>query len=133
MARDSFGPSHLSLFWLRPSVGAELAVWRCVMLASYRPRALSSFRARAAARGVTRFELLLGLGAAAVAALVGVFVHVAEHGANPTQEAEKRGKIVLSAASDWKREHTQTGCPSITQLQRDEALDPTARAEDPLG
>jgi hypothetical protein len=92
-----------------------------------------TFQPRTAIRGITRFELLLGVSVVAVVSgLVGLWT-VGEQGLNPQAEAEKRGKAVLTAASDWKRAHAQTGCPSITQLQRDEALDKAARAEDPWG
>ncbi len=40
---------------------------------------------------------------------------------------------MLSAATDWKREHLERGCPSITQLQQSSLLEATARAEDPWG
>lgn len=64
---------------------------------------------------------------------VAAFWQLGEGSLNPTGEAHKRGKVVLDAASDWKRGHAQTGCPSITQLQRDEVLSRSARAEDPWG
>ena len=47
--------------------------------------------------------------------------------------ARQRGQQVLSAATDWKREHLERGCPSITQLQQSSLLEATARAEDPWG
>jgi hypothetical protein len=47
--------------------------------------------------------------------------------------ARARGQQVLSAATDWKREHLEHGCPSITQLQQSDLLQATARAEDPWG
>lgn len=97
------------------------------------PKPLRPLRARRNARGLTRFELLLGVSALGVTgAFVGAW-QLAGATTNSHVEAEKRGKAVLSAASDWKRTHAQTGCPSITQLQRDDVLDRKARAEDPWG
>lgn len=47
--------------------------------------------------------------------------------------ARERGQLVLAAATDWKREHAESGCPSITQLRQSSRLDAKARAEDPWG
>lgn len=93
----------------------------------------SSRRNRAAVRGVTRFELLLATSAVAVIGAVAAFWQLGEGALNPAGEAQKRGKVVLDAATDWKRANARTGCPSITQLQRDEVLSRSARAEDPWG
>lgn len=88
---------------------------------------------RAAERGVTRFELMLaatvlGLGVVTF----GVWkVYAADAGGE--QAARERGQQVLTAATDWKRDHVERGCPSITQLQQSARLEATARAEDPWG
>lgn len=82
---------------------------------------------------MTRFELLL---AAAVGGLGVVgFGGYRWYQASAAGEdvARERAQLVLAAASDWKREHVQKGCPSITQLQRASLLEETARAEDPWG
>ncbi len=84
-------------------------------------------------RGVTRLELLL-FGAVAAIGLIGFTGwkwYAAQSGV--VELARERGHVVLTAASDWKRDHLERGCPSITQLQRASLLESTARAEDPWG
>jgi hypothetical protein len=84
-------------------------------------------------RGVTRLELLL-FGAASAICLIGFTGwkwYTAQSGV--VELARERGQVVLTAASDWKRDHLERGCPSITQLQRASLLESTARAEDPWG
>lgn len=90
-------------------------------------------RSRGASRGLTRFEVLLAaavLGAGALA--VGAF-HWSGAQARGESAARERGQVVLAAATDWKRDHLDHGCPSITLLQREALLEETARAEDPWG
>jgi general secretion pathway protein G len=90
-------------------------------------------RTAAGARGVTRFELMLA--AAVLGAGLTTFGAWKVYGsqAGGDDVARQRGQQVLTAATDWKREHVERGCPSITQLQQSELLEATARAEDPWG
>jgi hypothetical protein len=78
-------------------------------------------------------ELMVAGTFIAVSALgwVGWKTYSAEAGGE--ELARQRGRAVLSAAADWKRDHVEPGCPSITQLQRASLLAQTARAEDPWG
>jgi hypothetical protein len=103
------------------------------MFATLLPHAPRLARRCSTVRGVTRFELMLALGGLGVLGALLSFWQLGDGGLTANHEAEKRGKVVLSAAADWKREHARTGCPSITQLRRDDVLDVSARAEDPWG
>lgn len=93
----------------------------------------SAFSKRTSARGVTRFELLLATAVLGIATVTfGAWkVYASEAGGD--EVARQRGQQVLTAATDWKREHLEHGCPSITQLQQSDLLEATARAEDPWG
>lgn len=90
-------------------------------------------RPETAQRGMTRFELLLATSIVGIG-LVGFGgwkVYSAEAGGDDVARA--RGQQVLAAATDWKREHLEHGCPSITQLRSASLLEASARAEDPWG
>jgi general secretion pathway protein G len=90
-------------------------------------------RRNAATRGITRFELMLAIGVlgAGMVTFGAWKVYASEAGGD--EAARQRGQHVLTAATDWKREHLEHGCPSITQLQQSDLLEATARAEDPWG
>jgi hypothetical protein len=43
------------------------------------------------------------------------------------------GRQVLAAVESWRSQNGDTGCPTITMLVDDEALDREARTDDPWG
>ncbi len=88
---------------------------------------------RASRRGVTRFELLLTVGATALVVSLGAWLNLGHATVDHESDARTRGKALLNAAEQWKREQSGPGCPSITQLKQESRLDATARAEDPWG
>ena len=88
---------------------------------------------RATSRGVTRFELMLVVGALSLLGLGGAWLNLGHAAHNPEATARERGQALLNAATDWKREHSGPGCPSITQLKRESRLNSAARTEDPWG
>ncbi len=94
---------------------------------------ISSRHSNPQARGVTRFELIAG------GALLAVLVATASFWMGSEQEDAKRGsaekvaKSLASAASEWKREHAQMGCPTVSLLQHESRYDRKAPADDPWG
>lgn len=82
---------------------------------------------------MTRFELLLATAiiGTGLLGLGGWKVYSSQAGGDDVARA--RGQQVLAAATDWKREHLERGCPSITQLRSESLLEASARAEDPWG
>jgi general secretion pathway protein G len=126
-------------------LGAEVAVGRdmvsCSLTGSRTScsvpvpsrRSSNSRSERRNQRGVTRVELVMVAAVVGFAAL-GFGAWKAYAGSAGGEDvARQRGQRVLSAATDWKREHLERGCPSITQLQKASLLEASARAEDPWG
>lgn len=89
--------------------------------------------ARAANRGVTRFELMVG--SAILAVVVGLGSWWLGSKAEDDAQAVARSKAakLLTAASDWKRQHDIAGCPSVTQLLVDKNLRRGEATDDPWG
>lgn len=50
-----------------------------------------------------------------------------------TDTAVATAKRLVTAASEWKREHGEIGCPTLSQLIHDRAWAPSERADDPWG
>ena len=96
-------------------------------------RRQSQRRQQAASRGITRFELTLGL-VLGVTLCTGAGLWL-----GGGQQDKQRGtamhsaKQLLEVASEWKRDHGDLGCPTLTQLRHDRRLDREAHADDPWG
>jgi hypothetical protein len=83
-------------------------------------------------RGVTPLELAAAVGAIALVGVVASFI-VRVHEQNDSQRmAEETAEQIRTAAERWQQGHA-TGCPTISQLVRDRALDADARVDDPWG
>lgn len=73
------------------------------------------------------------LGAATIVVTVGGwFLRSGEDDASQ-RDAMDSARSIVSAAAVWKRKHTDLGCPSISELVRDKALDRESRTDDPWG
>lgn len=86
---------------------------------------------RAWQRGVTHIELLIGLGAAGLVAAVGLGLTTGSEG--DQDEAMATARRIVAAASDWRREHREVGCPTVSQLIRDHAWRREDPPDDPWG
>lgn len=88
---------------------------------------------RAAARGLTRFELLLALGFLSVVGLV-VTLFTSRASADTSRtKADEDAHHILSAAGAWQSQHPGVGCPTASQLIEDGNLENDARIDDPWG
>lgn len=83
-------------------------------------------------RGATRFELLVVIGAilALSALVVGLRMGTSE---GEDETAATTARRIVTAVSDWKREHHEVGCPTLSQLIVDEHWEREERADDPWG
>jgi hypothetical protein len=91
----------------------------------------TSARSFSSAGKVSRSALIAGALLAAAFAVTGVVVAHAGTGDERTAAIDA-GRQVLSAAEAWKSENAD-GCPTITQLMEDGALDKDVRTDDPWG
>jgi general secretion pathway protein G len=84
------------------------------------------------ARGVTPLELAVAVAATVLLGVVVAFVVRAATKEDSERMAEHAAERILTAAEQWQQEHA-TGCPTISQLVHDRALDADARVDDPWG
>jgi hypothetical protein len=82
-------------------------------------------------RGVTRVELLVGLGA--VGLVTAVAFGWARGGDGGEAEATATARRIVAAASDWKKEHREVGCPTLSQLIVDRNWRRDDPSDDPWG
>lgn len=87
---------------------------------------------RRAERGVTPLELVAAVGAIVLVGLAAAFVVWIHEQDDSQRRAEHTAEQIRTAAEQWQRAHA-TGCPTISQLVRDHALDTDARVDDPWG
>jgi hypothetical protein len=74
------------------------------------------------------------VGALAAAAVFALVVWLGAHNQSEDEStARSTAGHLLSAASDWKRNVTLRGCPTISQLQVDRQLERDALTQDPWG
>jgi hypothetical protein len=99
-----------------------------------RPRSDTRRRAgsRRAERGVTPLELVAALGAIVLTSVVASFVVRSQRQDDSQRMAEEAAERIHSAAERWQQDHA-TGCPTISELVYDHALDADARVDDPWG
>lgn len=69
---------------------------------------------------------------AAVVSVVALAFGVEGRG-SARRQVEADAKVVLTAAHVWKEEQRLVGCPTLSQLMEDDALDRSATVEDPWG
>lgn len=83
-------------------------------------------------RGITSLELLIG--ACTIALLVGgIRWAIGAGGVNDEASlAAERAETILAAAEAWKSEHS-TGCPTVSELIRDDRLSSSVSTDDPWG
>ena len=83
-------------------------------------------------RGVTVVELGLVVSLLAGVALAGALFVVPRMHADESSTALRDAQRIQRAASDWRKAHGG-GCPTLTQLQRDQELASESRTDDPWG
>jgi hypothetical protein len=83
-------------------------------------------------RGVTRIELLLGLGTAGLLTVAGLALSATGSGGEQ-EAAMTTARRIVAAASDWKREHREVGCPTLSQLIIDRNWQRNDPPDDPWG
>ncbi len=88
---------------------------------------------RGSQEGFTRLEVLVAGGVLATVIAVGSWALSATASGGPRKEAVQIAEKLLTAASDWKRDHEIDGCPSVSQLLRDKSIDRSAATDDPWG
>lgn len=87
---------------------------------------------RRAEQGVTKLELALGLAMAGLLAGGVAFWH-SQATEGERGQAVKTAKVLLGAASDFKRTKPQLGCPTVSLLMHEDRYDRSAPADDPWG
>ncbi len=88
---------------------------------------------RSSTRGATRLEIILITTFTAVVASVGLWFFSDSAGSSERAAAIVDAEKLLSAAAEWKKQHQTKGCPSFSQLRRDQTVPVGARADDPWG
>ena len=89
--------------------------------------------ARRRQRGVTRLEaVIVAIGIGLIGGGAALFVGSTDAGAE-TRAAATDAARIREAASNWQTENEGIGCPSISQLRVDNALDAHVRTADPWG
>lgn len=83
-------------------------------------------------RGATRFEIIAVTAALAAAGALGVALFSGGSG-KEDETAAATARRIVSAVSDWKREHEEVGCPTVSQLILDRHWQRDERADDPWG
>lgn len=90
-------------------------------------------RDNARARGVTRLEAaIVAIGVGLIGGGAALFVGATDAGAETRAAASDATKI-REAARSWQSANEGVGCPSISQLKIDDALDRGIRTSDPWG
>jgi hypothetical protein len=85
-------------------------------------------------RGATKFEIALITSFTAVVAGVALWFFSDSAGSSQRAAAIVDAERLLSAATEWKKQHESTrGCPSYTQLRQDDTVPASASADDPWG
>jgi len=82
---------------------------------------------------VTRLEVaILAIGAGLIGGGASLFLGTTDAGAE-TRAAASDAARIREAARGWQADNAGVGCPSITQLKVDHALDDRIRTADPWG
>jgi general secretion pathway protein G len=101
------------------------------LLAEPKPVSSQAQAERARRSGLTRVEAgaVATLAVAAVAVMVVIFM---PSDADAADQAERDARRIQRLAADYLRE-TGSGCPTLTQLERDKRLPGDLRTDDPWG
>ena len=89
-------------------------------------------RGRRRLRGVTAFELGLGVAAIATLGLVGAYVLRPALETDPKNVAERDAAVIQKAAVHWRQENPM-GCPTLSVLLHEHQLARGASMDDPWG
>jgi type II secretory pathway pseudopilin PulG len=89
--------------------------------------------AKSKQRGVTRVELLIGLGLVGLLTAIGFALVRGGQGSSEQAEAMATARRIVTAASDWKRDHREVGCPTVSQLIVDRVWRRDEPSDDPWG
>jgi hypothetical protein len=89
-------------------------------------------RNRRGRRGVTAFELGALVSFVALVAGVAALIVSPRLEADRRDRAERDAERIQKAALEWRRENG-SGCPTLTQLVKDQVLAQSSHTEDPWG
>lgn len=84
-------------------------------------------------RGLTRFELIVGTAVSVLAIGAASWWMGSGQDANKQNSAERSARSLATVASEWKKENSQRGCPTVSLLRREAKYDANAPAADPWG
>lgn len=104
---------------------------RGTLLADSEPVPSQSKAERAVRSGVTRVEAG-AFAAIAVVVVAAAAVFLVPRDADAADQAERDAKRIQRAAEEYRRE-TGSGCPTLTQLERERRLPEDLRTDDPWG
>lgn len=100
----------------------------------FRPALLALARARrAAARGVTLFEVLIVVAILAMVAGGVAFFALPQFKKAQITTAESAARVIRQAAQQWQAANNETTCPTMSQLVQEKHLDPGQNTNDPWG
>ncbi len=85
-----------------------------------------------AQRGITPFELVACLALVTLVCGAIGWLYATEEGASDATRAEATADSILRAAEQWRLEHSR-GCPTLTELIRDDRLPQDSVTDDPWG
>ncbi|MBX3181009.1 MAG: type II secretion system protein [Polyangiaceae bacterium] len=90
-------------------------------------------RARAAARGVTLFEVLIVVAILAmVAGGVAVFA-LPKFREAQIKTAETSARVIRTAVQQWQQVNNEVSCPTMSQLVQEKHIDSATNTDDPWG
>jgi general secretion pathway protein G len=88
---------------------------------------------RAAARGVTLFEVLIVVAILAMVAGGVAFFALPQFKKAQIQTAEGAARVIRQAAQQWQAANSESTCPTMSQLVQEKHLDPGQNTNDPWG
>lgn len=88
---------------------------------------------RAAARGVTLFEVLIVVAILAMVAGGVAFFALPQFKKAQIQTTEGAARVIRQAAQQWQAANSETTCPTMSQLVQEKHLDPGQNTNDPWG
>lgn len=89
-------------------------------------------RRRRLARGITRFEAALAVGALTLTLSGALYALTKSRADGRSESSQKAAGQILKAASDFVSEEG-AGCPTVSSLKRDKFLEKTAPSSDAWG
>lgn len=108
-----------------------LSCWAMVAMSPSSPRRQAP-HGRRLARGITRFEAALAVGALTLTLSGALYALTKSRADDRIQTSERAAGQILKAASDYVAEEG-AGCPTVSSLKRDKFLEGAAPTSDAWG